>query len=264
MVARAGKSVRALLLASIIVSGAIAAPVTFNISISGQNSSGFEDNGPPFSGSFTYDNAAALGSQFTAFDVMWDGYTFDLTAAANAGDGNTLGCGTPNSADVFAFLTGTGECPGSPNSLGWFAEDLFGPVTYGENAIPPLSARVILFSFVDQGSTPSTFIYIDEQAPQHNSGPLFTAGGTFTITPSTPEPSTFILALTSVAFLVRRRMVGKHCGARTGAPVPGGSLSTYIWRHRRFLPTLGLRSRGGHSRCRASRRHQPAGFPGWA
>jgi hypothetical protein len=73
---RSRRAVQVLLLTGIIASGAFAAAIPYNINFTTDSGSP-----TPTSGSFTYDGGAAIGSQFTAFDVEWDGLPFDLTTS---------------------------------------------------------------------------------------------------------------------------------------------------------------------------------------
>lgn len=181
---RSRQAVQVLLLMGIIASCAFAGPIAYSINFTTTSGSP-----PPTSGSFTYDGAAALGSQFAAFDVLWDGLTFDLTSSANTG-GQGSGCGVVTSSTIFQVLQGTAECPGS-NTFGWFG---------GHGS---LNSE---FAFGDTGAS-SDFIQVIGLNPATGTGG---ASGTFSITAingaPTPEPSSFILALVGGAFLVRKRM----------------------------------------------------------
>ena len=185
------KPVAALLFVNILATVAFAAPTFYNINFT-------TTSGPaPTGGSFTYDPTAALNSRFTAFTVLWGGGIFDLTGEAN-NDEQFLGtdCGTTqSSASVFAFLSGQNVCA---------------------------NAAVIAWDGV-RSTGIQTFDFRDEEIPTPgpskasigiNSSTPFSAGpdatGFFSIaSPSAaPEPSTFILALLSGAFLLRRRIAG--------------------------------------------------------
>jgi hypothetical protein len=97
---RSRRAVRVLLLMGVMGSGAFAAAIPYTI-----NFTTFAGSSLPTSGSFTYDSAAALGSQFASFLVGWDGLTFDLTSEANSPF--TLACGPANSSTTFGILSGT-------------------------------------------------------------------------------------------------------------------------------------------------------------
>jgi hypothetical protein len=163
------RAVQVLLLTGLVASGAFAVPVPYVIHFTTTSGSP-----APTSGSFTYDSAAALGAQFTAFVVVWDGLTFDLTSAANAG-GFSLGCGADmlnsaivNSATAFAILSGTNECHGSPYAIGWDA----GHINPGSG-----------FRFSDVAGPPENLIEIVGGNPFSGTGG---AAGTFTITVYNP------------------------------------------------------------------------------
>jgi hypothetical protein len=157
-------AVQMLLLTGIIASRAFAGPVPYVINFTTTSGSP-----APTSGSFTYDSAAALGAQFTAFVVVWDGLTFDLTSAANAG-GFSFGCGAVkvNSATAFAILSGTNECPGSPYAIRWDAGDR------------SLNSE---FRFSDAAGLPENLIEIIGLNPSTG---INGAAGTFTITVANP------------------------------------------------------------------------------
>lgn len=164
---------------------AYAGPITYNINF--VVGTGF----PDATASFNYDSAAAIGSQFSAFNVKWDSFTFDFTAVANATNFNTAGCGTVTSTITFAFLSGTGECPGT-NTIYWQA----GAPVGGSPA----------FYFVDSGTT--GYILLDASPASGTGDGAFVNNGAFTIAAASqtvPEPSSFLLALTCGAFLVAVR-----------------------------------------------------------
>src|SRR5262249_23932312 len=94
--------------------GAFASPVFYNITFTATSGTA------PTAGSFTYDAAAALGSQFTGFTVVWESGIYDLTSAANTGK-QFVGtdCGTtPSSQSVFTFLSGQNVCA-NPAVISW-------------------------------------------------------------------------------------------------------------------------------------------------
>jgi hypothetical protein len=94
-------------LASLLLCGALqspASPVLYDVDFTA-----FDFMGPaPTSASFDYDASATAGSQFTDFIVVWNGFTYDLTAAANnpvARNYNTSACiPSLDSAGFFAGL----------------------------------------------------------------------------------------------------------------------------------------------------------------
>jgi hypothetical protein len=92
---------------------AFAVPTTYEINF--QASVGLA----PTSGSFTYDSANQI---FSNFLVDWSGTFFDLTSSANAPEGVGDRCGFGSgAAGAFAFITNPGSttCP----NLGWEAVD---------------------------------------------------------------------------------------------------------------------------------------------
>ncbi len=185
---------------------ATAAPITYNINFTGGTPN-------PTSGSFTYDSAAALGSQFTGFNVLWSGFSFDLTAEANSPIASSGGPGcpaSPTSTTFFSILSGNSVCSGAPsNQWSGFA----GPpgVEYflicqgtgggvGCNTVGRIAARSdLLLSF---------------------SG-VVNASGEFTISTATPEPSSLALLLGGGVWLAwqRRR---RDALSRNVTTEPGG------------------------------------------
>lgn len=99
-------------LASILLGGAVqvhASPVLYDIDFTS-----FFNPNPPISGSFDYDASAPVGSQFSDFTVIWEGFTFDLTAAANnpvSRNSDTSTCiPSTDSAGFFAGLLNPDNC----------------------------------------------------------------------------------------------------------------------------------------------------------
>ena len=181
---RSRTAVQVLLLMGVLVSGAFASPITYTFNFTVDSGSP-----APTSGSFTYDSTAPLASRFTFFDVVWDGFTFDMTSNANSPF--SVGCGPADSSTSFGELSGTLTCPGTP------------PVSWNGNATPSLAG----FGFLTAGSGNEYQLAVGVPNPSDVAG---NAGGSFGITindqPPTPEPSSFILALTGGAFLARKRM----------------------------------------------------------
>jgi len=159
-----------------------AMPILYNINFTSSSS-------PDANGSFTYDSAAAVGSQFSAFVVTWDGFAFNFTTAANSAT-VTTSCGPVTSPKIFAFLTGTPECPGSPNGFTWIG-----------NASAPNPT----FNIFDAGNPNTTDIELGASSPASVTGTFLVSGTFTTVSAATPEPSSFIMALTCGAFLVRKR-----------------------------------------------------------
>jgi hypothetical protein len=186
----------ALLLGAVFAQHGFADTYTINFTTAGGSGN------PAPSGSFTYDASAPLGSQFTDFEVAWDGFSLDLTNSANNPSGN--GCGSYNSAATFAFLNGAVPCTPSGEAPSWNS---------GTNSPPPITSGV--FSFDDFGpisilGTTSFFISADDSIPGSSTPQEYAfAYGTWSLTDiTTPEPSYLILMATgllAVACVGRRR-----------------------------------------------------------
>jgi hypothetical protein len=150
----------------------------------------------PTSGSFTYDPDPGVDT-FSDFIVVWNGYTFDLTASANkpsAGLDGVPYCAqlSPAGAGTFAMLSG--GCFGKPGVQTEFVANAAGPVAAFE------------FSTQNSGSGPPVKLYISSSVPAQN-GNTANSSGVWTIT-QTPEPSSLTLlfaGLALVALGVRRR-----------------------------------------------------------
>jgi hypothetical protein len=150
-----------------------AAPINYTISFT--TNSGIS----PSSGSFTFDSAQPLGSQFTAFTVVWDSISFNLTSTANAPQ--TSGSCTATSLTVFLFLTGTPECPGTGGQpIGW-------------GATIPNGSAIAFFNIFDVSSGGANAINIQGTPTiPTNTGPTVGANGGFSASP-VPEPSSLLL-----------------------------------------------------------------------
>lgn len=203
---------RLLLLIGIVSSVAVATPINYTINFN-------VCCGPVPTGSFTYDASQPVGSQFSNFDVIWDGRTYDLTSTANspltaitylmedAPPGT--GCPTfPTSADFFNYLNGIPQC--GPNDAG----QLFGANDFAGGGVlgfcdstdphdPPCNfqatySAMLAIERVDGpgGSGNATDGFFSIQATT-STGP-----GPST---SSPEPSTLLLTLAGVAILARTR-----------------------------------------------------------
>ena len=152
----------------------------------------------PTAGSFTYDSSLA-SNPFSAFTVSWDGFTFNFTSLANtptSPGATSNGCAAISTAVIFAFLTGTPECPGGTNNFTWVGNP-GGPnptFTLFDNS----GANQILLRVASGTGVTGT--------PPTVSG-LFTVG---TPTTGVPEPSALLLALSGCAVLLgRRALVGR-------------------------------------------------------
>lgn len=158
---------------------ATAAPILYNINFTGGSPN-------PTSGSFRYDAAAAIGAQFSLFNVVWNGIAFDLTASANNPEQIGTGCPAgPTSATFFDVLSGVSQC--TPVSAGrrWF--------------VGIAGANLSVFSMCEQAANNSA---CSEQTGYHRavSGLVATnsvtqTGGAFTITSAVPEPGTIWMTL---------------------------------------------------------------------
>lgn len=151
----------------------------------------------PASGSFTYDSAAAIGSQFSNFQVVWDSYMFNFTSAADSATVNST-CGAVTSPEIFAFLMGTPECTPAPDTLSWIGE---------------ADAPFPTFELFDTSGLGTTDIELGASSTTSVTGSpapvsgLYSVGTAIIIPPaSVPEPSTFLLALAGGGLLLGRRM----------------------------------------------------------
>jgi hypothetical protein len=141
----------------------------------------------PTSGSFDYD---ASTQTFTGFSVVWNGLTYDMTAAANAptifGPYGAPACigGLTGGAASFQLLTG---CQSAPSLL-WTAGDC---CSY--NGILPAGS----FGFDAGGDGLPSMGILASGTPSGD------AVGTFAIA---PEPGTVVLTLIGLGLIVRRRV----------------------------------------------------------
>lgn len=124
---------------------------------------------PAISGFFNYDSSLTE-NPFSDFTVVFEGFTFDLTASANSPlENGSLSCLGGNTGPEAAFLLLTGGLPGCGEGDDWLELD-------------------------------QTFIFFPDEEPilfgVQTSDCCFTdqAGGTFT-TAFAPEPRTLVLTL---------------------------------------------------------------------
>jgi hypothetical protein len=164
--------------AALLAPAATATPVYYTIIFS--TSAGIA----PDSGYFQYDSAQPAGSQFSSFLVAWGGYNFDLTASANAPlfINNSGAC----TNDVFAFLN-TGYACSSHLAP---APEWSGTQALGVN-----------FLFVDESAIGSDTLRINDHLGI-STGLTGTGHGEWTIAQGTPEPASFVLALTGALLLL--------------------------------------------------------------
>lgn len=181
------KHTRPLFLLLFAAAVAPASPITYDI-----NFTTLTAGPPPTSGSFTYDAGAAT-DPFSNFIVVWNGITYDLTSAANAGgQGAGISCPSPSTQAVFTFLSGTTTCSsGTGDIITWAVRD---------------QAVGYAFQFADGNTGFFDYLLVQDlvDGPINGPGPT----GTFTISAvqSTPEPGTLLtMALGALLFLKRRR-----------------------------------------------------------
>lgn len=147
------------------------------------------DGSSPTAASFDYDASAPVGSQFSDFDVVWDGFTFHLTARANNPD-----------AGPGPFTTST--CVLSIDSAGFFAalanpSDGFGGNTFWIGSVNGGTAEFGIF--VGNGVT--TGLGVGQSYSTSYSGPVLSAAGDWTISAG-PEPGPLpLLLITALAML---------------------------------------------------------------
>lgn len=169
------------------LTSAHAAPVRYNIQFTTTSGSP-----APTSGSFFYDSDVPV---FSNFLVVWNGISFDMTAAANnptfaMGACNTAGNGA---ADTFDFLLNQ-NCGSGQYFNGWggFGYGFASGFTFERSDAENLPTNAISFSAIDS-STDNT-----------------SAQGTFSISLAeapVPEPATLSMLTAAAALLaVRLRM----------------------------------------------------------
>ena len=170
------------------LSSAHAAPVKYNIQFTTTSGSP-----TPASGSFFYDPDVPV---FSNFLVVWNGISFDMTAAANNpkfawGACNTAGNGA---ADTFDFLLNQ-NCGSGQHFNGWAADTQ----DWGAGIVN----GVFGFQRIDNGSFPTDQIVFDVSETTFFAE-INTAQGTFSISLAeapVPEPATLQAVIEKHALL---------------------------------------------------------------
>ncbi|MFN7938062.1 MAG: PEP-CTERM sorting domain-containing protein [Bryobacteraceae bacterium] len=169
------------------LSSAHAAPVKYNIQFTTTSGSP-----TPASGSFFYDPDVPV---FSGFVVVWNGISFNMTAAANnpsaLGTCNTAGNGA---ADTFDFLLNQ-NCGSGQYSNGW------------SGSASEFATR-FKFERSDNGSFATNAIAFSANGPSPDNSNL--AEGTFSIRLAeapVPEPATLSLLTAAAALLAVRLRV---------------------------------------------------------
>jgi hypothetical protein len=145
----------------------------------------------PTSGSFNYD---PVNQQFSAFTVVWNSITFNLTARANVGPTTFTGtgCGIASSpVGLFTLLNGNSLC--STPRAGWIASGNI-------NGTDEFS-----FFTIEGGNVAS---FIADFTPINQ--PSTSAFGNFSIVVAIPEPAPFWLIGIGLAGLFLASNAGKQ------------------------------------------------------
>jgi hypothetical protein len=182
------KGARGLLPLAFLLCGAVqASPVSYDIDFTAFNFMG----PPPTSGSFDYDASAPIGSQFSDFVVIWDGFSFNLTASANA---------------PFSINSDTSTCIPSIDSAGFFAglanpSNCFSLSTYWTGTVDAGTAE---FN-IAVGTASNNLEAHDLESTSYSGAPL-NGQGDWTIS-AVPEPGTLpLLLLGALALLGTTRI----------------------------------------------------------
>ena len=159
----------------------------------------------PPSGSFLYDNTT---NQFTAFSVLWDGFSFDLTSSANSpylfnGGPRCISGYTGPQATLALMTTCTGDLYlewGGANGINGGSGFPSFKISDDEVDTEVVDTRVVL---TDRD------IFIYAAGPQErNSVPSAETFGSFTSSVVTPEPATEVLLLVGIGIvLVLRKRI---------------------------------------------------------
>jgi hypothetical protein len=179
----------AVLLTAIFAPGARASTVNYTIDftlVSGTP-------GAPTSGAFGYDADASIGSQFSGFQVTWDGINYDITPYANAPVSTGTDCGS-TSADFFQLLSTGDTC----STQGSNEPEWFGDANARQNGN--------LFEFTDANAAGTSSLVVEE-SQQGRVGGSNAAYGTWTIEAvGAPEPATPAMILIGGALLGLAKM----------------------------------------------------------
>lgn len=175
---------------------AVAAPVYYVIDFTLTSGSPL-----PASGSFSYD---ASTSTFASFVVLWDGDSFDLTAAANA---------SPFLSFISQPCITTGAAGSGPHEVFNLMTNC--PSAYWDANLAAVSPTDPSFLF-DQGVVNTGPSYgLEVITPGQPIGPPTTAGGGFT-TSVAPEPGTWALTLIGLGVALRKRVPSALRFSRAG------------------------------------------------
>src|SRR5260370_20079604 len=156
----------------------------------------------PTSGSFTYDP----GTGFSAFVVIWDGFTFDLTSPANAPSLSAVstGCTSRASTQQYGFIIMSEAASGCTPSYNWS-----GGIGAG-GGIGGFGFGLVVGMFAGDAINQTIFI---------GSNPGAHAQGTWSIVAAdAPDPSSLGLMLAGIlvvagkfAFTPRKSFPGPLC-----------------------------------------------------
>lgn len=145
---------------------------------------------PAPTGSFTYDSTNPL---FSSFLVMWDGNTYDLTAAANSPQLFATGCTGESSTPAYGFAILSQALTGCS-----------GPVTYGWQAANATQNNLNFFQMAGLVLSQNASDQLNKFLPTPtatNDGEF----GTWTLAPTTaaaPEPASIYLLGTGLLSLL--------------------------------------------------------------
>lgn len=180
------------LCALVLSSAATASPVSYTIDFTG--------TGILPTGTFTYDAALPLGSRFTAFTVIWDGVTFDLTAGSfSANNPDFSNAGGQCTDDAFLLLSTGSAC----------ADHASGFPQWGGSLIPTLT----YLTFFDRANNATDQIDFGENIAGVNLEQFGTGGWQITALPEpVPEPAFPVLVIAggTLMLLFRKKWPAKR------------------------------------------------------